>query len=152
MMYTIRTGNRFGQGQLLNGIAATFQATMSIGSEREEQHMPERHAGLKCLKSAQAAERGAAEMSNASTRAASQGFAIAMSSFGETGWAEKDGAQSTHQLRALFTSRVATPTRTYLIGVSLGGLMTVDLAESFPAQYDGALSLCGVVGGAPLEF
>jgi pimeloyl-ACP methyl ester carboxylesterase len=83
---------------------------------------------------------------------ASQGFAIAVSSFGENGWAEKDGAQSTHQLQGLFTSRVAKPTRTYLAGVSLGGLITVDLAETFPAQYDGALALCGVVGGAPLEF
>jgi len=35
---------------------------------------------------------------------------------------------------------------------SLGGLIAVDLVERFPDQYDGALALCGVVGGAPLQF
>src|SRR5262245_10853048 len=83
---------------------------------------------------------------------ASQGFAIGMSSYGENGWAEKDGAQSTHQLKGLFTSLVGSPVRTYVAGVSLGGLITVDLTESFPREYDGALSLCGVVGGAQLQF
>src|SRR5262249_7685692 len=45
-----------------------------------------------------------------------------------------------------------SPVRTYVVGVSLGGLITVDLTESFPREYDGALSLCGVVGGAQLQF
>jgi pimeloyl-ACP methyl ester carboxylesterase len=83
---------------------------------------------------------------------ASQGFAVAMSSYAENGWAEKNGAQTTHQLLGLFTSRISAPTRTYLAGTSLGGLIVVDLAERFPDQYDGALALCGIVGGAPLEF
>jgi len=83
---------------------------------------------------------------------ASQGFAIAMSSYAENGWAEKNGAQTTHQLLGLFTSRISAPTRTYLAGTSLGGLIAVDLVERFPDQYDGALALCGVVGGATLQF
>src|SRR6266550_4022698 len=83
---------------------------------------------------------------------ATQGFAVAMSSYAENGWAEKNGAQTTHQLLGLFTSRISAPIRTYLAGTSLGGLIVVDLAERFPDQYDGALALCGIVGGAPLEF
>ena len=83
---------------------------------------------------------------------ASQGFAVAMSSYAENGWAEKNGAQTTHQLLSLFTSQVSAPTRTYLAGTSLGGLIVVDLVERFPDQYAGALALCGVVGGAHLQF
>ena len=82
----------------------------------------------------------------------SQGFAIAMSSYAENGWAVKNGAQTTHQLGGLFASRVAQPTRTYLAGTSEGGLIALDLTESFPGQYDGLLSLCGVVGGAPIHW
>jgi pimeloyl-ACP methyl ester carboxylesterase len=82
----------------------------------------------------------------------SQGFALAMSSYTENGWAIKNGAQTTHQLSGLFASRVAQPARTYLIGTSEGGLLAIDLAESFPGQYDGLLSICGVVGGAPLQW
>jgi hypothetical protein len=83
---------------------------------------------------------------------ASQGFAVAMSSYAENGWAEKNGAQTTHQLLGLFTSQVSAPTRTHLAGTSLGGLIVVDLVERFPDQYDGALAFCGVVGGAHLQF
>jgi pimeloyl-ACP methyl ester carboxylesterase len=82
----------------------------------------------------------------------SQGFALAMSSYVENGWAIKNGAQTTHQLRGLFASQVAQPTRTYLVGTSEGGLVALDLAESFPGQYDGVLPICGVVGGASLQW
>ncbi len=82
----------------------------------------------------------------------SQGFAVAMSSYAENGWAVKNGAQTTHQLRGLFASKVSQPSRTYLVGTSEGGLVALDLTEGFPGQYDGTLSICGVVGGTPLTF
>ena len=82
----------------------------------------------------------------------SQGFAVAMSSYAENGWAVKNGAQTTHQLRGLFAARVSNPTRTYLVGTSEGGLIALDLTEGYPGQYDGTLSICGVVGGTPLTF
>ena len=82
----------------------------------------------------------------------SQGFAVAMSSYAENGWAVKNGAQTTHQLRGLFASKVSEPTRTYLVGTSEGGLVTLDLTEGFPSQYDGTLAVCGVVGGATRQF
>ena len=82
----------------------------------------------------------------------SQGFAIAITSYSQNGWAVKEGTHDTGELRDLFTARVGKPARTYLIGVSMGGLITVDLVENHPSQYDGALSLCGVVGGSLVDF
>jgi pimeloyl-ACP methyl ester carboxylesterase len=82
----------------------------------------------------------------------SQGFAVAMSSYSQNGWAVKEGAQTTHQLRGLFASKVSNPSRTYLVGVSEGGLIALDLTEGYAGQYDGTLSICGVVGGTPLTF
>ena len=77
----------------------------------------------------------------------SQGFAVAYSGWSETGYAVKDGAQRTHQLNGLFAEAFGEPTRTYLVGLSLGGLVVDQLAERFSNQYDGTLALCGVMGG-----
>lgn len=81
-----------------------------------------------------------------------RGFAVAYSSFSENGYAEQDGAQRTHQLRGLFVSEFGAPTRSLLVGHSLGGLIVLDLAERFSDQYDGVAAFCGVVGGTQAEF
>ena len=79
---------------------------------------------------------------------ASQGFALVYSSYSVNGYGMmKDGTQRTHQLRGLFASSVGQPSRTYLVGDSMGGLIAVKLVESFPDQYNGALSLCGILAG-----
>jgi pimeloyl-ACP methyl ester carboxylesterase len=78
-----------------------------------------------------------------------QGFAVAFSSFSETGFAIKDGATRTHQLSGLFAAKFGKPSRTYLVGSSLGGFIVTSVAEQFPEQYDGVMPLCGVVGGWP---
>jgi len=81
------------------------------------------------------------------------GYAFAYSSFSENGLAEKDGAQRTHQLRGLLTSELPTPpSRNYLAGYSLGALISMEIAEKHPDQYDGVLAMCGAVGGSPLEL
>jgi len=77
----------------------------------------------------------------------SQGFAVAYSSWSETGYAVKDGAQRTHQLSGLFAERFGEPARTWLVGLSLGGLVVESLSERFRHQYDGTLALCGVMAG-----
>lgn len=78
----------------------------------------------------------------------SQGFALAYSSYSVNGWGGvKDGTVRTHQLRGIFASKVGQPTRVYLVGESMGGLISVMLVERYPDQYDGALSLCGVLAG-----
>jgi pimeloyl-ACP methyl ester carboxylesterase len=80
------------------------------------------------------------------------GFAVAMSSFSETGFAVKDGAQRTHQLRGLFTSRLGRPHQTLLVGHSLGGAIALMLAEKHPSIYDGALPMCTFTGGSRLQL
>lgn len=83
---------------------------------------------------------------------APQGFAVAFSSFSENGWAVKDGAQRTHQLLGIFTSKFGSPTRVYVAGASMGGLIAIKLAETYPGSFAGALPVCAVAGGARREF
>jgi pimeloyl-ACP methyl ester carboxylesterase len=81
------------------------------------------------------------------------GYAFAYSSFSENGLAVKDGAQRTHQLRGLLASELnQQPRRNYLAGYSMGALVALNLAGRFPTQYDGALTMCGMVGGTPREL
>jgi len=81
------------------------------------------------------------------------GYAFAYSSFSENGLAVKDGAQRTHQLRAFLNSELpGKPAHNYLAGYSLGALVALDLADRFPGQNDGALAMCGMVGGTPREL
>ena len=81
----------------------------------------------------------------------SQGYAVAYSSYAQNGWAVQDGAARTHELRDLFIQSFGPPTQVYVMGRSLGALITVDLAENFPSAYQGALSLCGPLGGGRTE-
>jgi pimeloyl-ACP methyl ester carboxylesterase len=76
-----------------------------------------------------------------------KGFAIAYSSFSENGYDFADGLRRTHQLRGLFTSQYGAPRRSFLLGQSLGSQIVQALAEQYPDQYDGAVALCGVLGG-----
>jgi pimeloyl-ACP methyl ester carboxylesterase len=73
------------------------------------------------------------------------------SSFRENGYAIKDGIQRTHQLRGIFTSKLGKPGRSFLIGHSLGAQVVQALAETYPGQYNGALVMCGVLGGTRLQ-
>ncbi len=80
------------------------------------------------------------------------GSAFAHSSFDANGFVVKDGAQRTHQLSGLLASELGgRPERTFLAGHSLGGGIALSLTEKFPRQYDGALLLCGIVGGSLVE-
>lgn len=81
----------------------------------------------------------------------SMGFAVALSSYSETGLAIKDGAQRTHQLNGLFAAQYGKPSHTYLVGSSLGGYVVTSLVEKYPRQYDGVMPVCGVVGGFPAQ-
>ena len=83
---------------------------------------------------------------------AAHGNALAYSSFSENGWAVKDGAQHTHELSDLFAARFGEPSRTYLYGQSMGGLIALKLAESYPTQYAGVLAECGILGGSFERF
>ena len=80
-----------------------------------------------------------------------RGYAVASSSFSENGFALKDAVQRTHQLAGLFTSRFSHPRRVLLAGHSLGSMAALQLAETYPTLYDGALVMCGFVGGIPVK-
>lgn len=77
------------------------------------------------------------------------GYGVAYSSWSENGWAVRDGVQRTHQLTGLFTARFERPERVYLVGRSLGSLVVLNLAEQYPALYDGVVPICGMLGGGP---
>lgn len=79
------------------------------------------------------------------------GYAVAYSSFSENGWAVKDAAERTHQLRGLFTAAVSRPNRSFLMGTSMGGLVAQKLAETHATEYDGTLAMCAPLGGAAQE-
>jgi pimeloyl-ACP methyl ester carboxylesterase len=80
------------------------------------------------------------------------GYAIAASSYSSNGWSLADAVRRTHQLSGIFASTAGHPRRTLLVGHSLGALAIVKLAETFPGQYDGVLSMCGPLGGALQEL
>lgn len=83
---------------------------------------------------------------------APQGFAVAYSSFSENGWDVKDGAQRTHQLLGLFTSKFGKPSKAYIAGASMGGLIAIKLAETYPNAYVGTLAACAIAGGTGRLF
>ena len=83
---------------------------------------------------------------------AAQGFAVAVSSFSETGWAVKDGTQRTHQLLGIFTSKFGAPTRVYAAGGSMGGLIAIRLVETYPGKFVGLFAACPVAGGLRPEL
>lgn len=78
-------------------------------------------------------------------------FAVAYSTYSHTGYAVKDGAIRTHQLNGLFEESFGEPARTYLFGISMGGLVVDLLSERNGAQYDGTLAACGVMGGGQMS-
>lgn len=80
------------------------------------------------------------------------GYGVAYSSFSENGWAVKDGAQRTQQLVELFESNFGTPSKVYIGGASMGGLIAIKLVEEHPKEFVGALALCAVAGGARAQF
>lgn len=77
----------------------------------------------------------------------SNGYAVAYSSFSKTGNAVKEGVKETEHLLPLFISNFGQPDHVYAVGHSMGGLISVMLAEKDPGKVDGALSICGIVGG-----
>lgn len=80
------------------------------------------------------------------------GYAVAASAYSRNGFAVKDGTQRTHQLRGLLAAQLPAPaSRSFLMGHSLGAAVALDLAERYPSQYDGALLMCGMVGGTLLQ-
>jgi pimeloyl-ACP methyl ester carboxylesterase len=77
----------------------------------------------------------------------SQGYALAGASWASNGWAVSDGVAAGEDLYEFFREQVGEPQRVYLWGDSLGGLVTMELAERNPDWVGGAAPLCGAVAG-----
>ena len=74
------------------------------------------------------------------------GFAFAVTSFSTNGLAVPEALADLEDLVAIFSERFGAPTKTYLNGVSQGGLITTLALEKYPHLYDGGVAVCGPVG------
>jgi hypothetical protein len=81
-----------------------------------------------------------------------KGFAIAYSSFSENGWAVKDGVIRTRQLLGYVKGKYGKPGKTFLVGASEGGIISLMLTEKNHNLFDGTLSICSLLGGAQMEM
>ena len=76
-----------------------------------------------------------------------QGLAVAATGLSQGGWALFASADDNAELLEIFKAQVGEPGPVYAYGGSMGGLVTAQLAEDPRLQLNGALALCGVLGG-----
>jgi len=79
-----------------------------------------------------------------------RGYAVARSGYAAGGWAVPQAASETEALRRYFRKKHGTPRETFVMGHSMGGLLTVMALEEAPKDYAGGLALCGVLSPADL--
>jgi pimeloyl-ACP methyl ester carboxylesterase len=84
----------------------------------------------------------------------SRGFAFAESAYRyessiegagglRAGWAIKEGIDDTEALRKHFVTRYGKPRKTFIVGESMGAVITLATIERHPDAYNGALPMCG---------
>jgi hypothetical protein len=78
-----------------------------------------------------------------------RGFAWGASSFSSTSLIPGRATDETAELWDLFARRYGRPTRTYVTGVSMGGMASHIAAERYANRFDGSLALCGSAGQTP---
>lgn len=74
-----------------------------------------------------------------------KGYALIRSGYSRGGWAVEQGYAETEALRRYFVATYGRPTRSWVIGDSMGGALTALTIETRPEVYDGALALCGAI-------
>ncbi|MFP4452342.1 MAG: carboxylesterase family protein [Desulfobacterales bacterium] len=80
-------------------------------------------------------------------------YAWAASSYGENGYNLATGVIGTRVLLDLIEAEFGEqPDPVYIIGHSMGGHITARSVTEYPDAYDGAMPMCGVVGGAIEQF
>lgn len=77
-----------------------------------------------------------------------QGYALAASDYAKPGWALEVAPDDQLATLEAFAAKFGKPKRVIGWGASMGGLVTVALAERPHTPIDGALPVCGSVGGA----
>lgn len=81
-----------------------------------------------------------------------RGYALAGSSFKNAGWAVKEGIHDTLALTNFFRKQIGEPEHIILYGESMGGMITAESIEKFPAIYDGGIPMCGPMAGSTSSF
>jgi dienelactone hydrolase len=76
------------------------------------------------------------------------GYALAGSSYAGTGWAVREAIGDQLATLEALGRQIGQPRQTIAWGDSLGGMITAGLVQLAPGRFDGALPLCGVLGGA----
>ena len=76
---------------------------------------------------------------------AALGFAVAQSGYSQYGWVLEQAIPETEALRQYTIAHYGQPKETYVMGHSMGGLLTAATIERYPNRYDGALALCGLL-------
>ncbi|MGA7523045.1 MAG: alpha/beta hydrolase [Acidobacteriaceae bacterium] len=79
-----------------------------------------------------------------------RGYALARSGYAVGGWAIPQAASETDALRRYFRKKYGAPRETFVMGHSMGGLLTLMDLETSPKDYAGGLALCGVLAPADL--
>jgi pimeloyl-ACP methyl ester carboxylesterase len=79
-----------------------------------------------------------------------RGYAVAQPGYSSGGWAIATAPADIEALRRHFVAADGAPTATYIVGQSMGGLLTVLTLEQHWQDYAGGLALCGVLTPADL--
>jgi len=79
------------------------------------------------------------------------GRALAATSFRESGFAVAEAIAALAALLDVVAAELGTPSRVYLVGASQGALVATLAVERQPELYDGALAMCGPLGGASVQ-
>ncbi|MDE1958240.1 MAG: alpha/beta hydrolase [Xanthomonadaceae bacterium] len=74
-----------------------------------------------------------------------RGYALAQSGYREGGWTLDQSLRDTAMVERRFEARFGKPRETLVMGMSMGGLLTVKALETEPARYAGGLALCGAI-------
>jgi pimeloyl-ACP methyl ester carboxylesterase len=74
-------------------------------------------------------------------------YALAGSSYAQTGWAVASALPDQIHTLNVFSSLVGSPTRTIAWGDSLGGMITAGLIQRYPTRFTAAAPMCGVLSG-----
>jgi len=74
-----------------------------------------------------------------------RGYAVAQSAFSAIGWAIEEGSADSEKLRRYFVDKHGNPKESFVIGMSMGGILVVHALETFGPAYDGGLSMCGAI-------
>jgi Putative esterase len=78
------------------------------------------------------------------------GFALATSTYGEDGFCVQKGIIRTHQLTEYVIDNYNVPGKVFLLGISMGGEIVLQLGAKYPDLYDGVFELAGVKNIASL--